>query len=139
LDRNRPKSAQLEQETETRPRVRARVGKFAQKTLSFCTTRKSPRHYLMQSLTHYRNLPEFYFFAGRGPRRRTARGRTPVSLRQPVYAKTGSQLWFKSNYHPNQCFPLTNLTNGALTCSVHGDSGQDRWSNAFPVISDFPA
>jgi hypothetical protein len=78
--------------------------------------------------------PEFYFFTARSPRRRTALGRAPVSLYQPVYSMTDVLLWQRPNSSPNEGFPSTNFTNGALTRTVHGDSGHYRQSSAFPLI-----
>jgi hypothetical protein len=76
----------------------------------------------------------FYSFTVRSPRRRTARGRAPVSLYRLIYSMTNVLLWQRLNSSPNESFPSTNFTNGALTRSVHGDSGHHGQSNAFPAI-----
>jgi hypothetical protein len=52
-----------------------------------------------------------------------ALGQAPTSLHWPIYSMTSALLWQRPNSRPNEGFPSTNFTNGALTRTVHGDSG----------------
>jgi hypothetical protein len=72
-----PELAQVGPLLEESACARTPACRLARKTLSFCTTRKSPRHYLMQSLTLYRNLPRVLFL--RRPRSTTVDGGEPSS------------------------------------------------------------
>ena len=127
-------SAQSAQETGTRPRAHARVGGFAETPLPI---QKSER----QSLALFTRLTDIckntaaLLFLHR-PKSTTANsaGRAPVSLYRPIYSMIGVLLWQRPNSSPNESFPSTNFTNGALTRSVHGDSGHHGQSNAFPMI-----
>jgi hypothetical protein len=96
--------------------------------------RKSPAYYLTRSLTFANKSLHFYLFTVRSPRRQIARGRAPTSLHRPIHAMTGAILWCRPNSSPNKRFPSTNFTNEVRKRSVHGDSGHDGHSNAFPVI-----
>jgi hypothetical protein len=96
--------------------------------------RKSPTHYLTGSLTFAKRPLHFYLFTACSPRRRTALGRAPASLHRPIYSMTGTLLWQRPNSRPNEGFPSTNFTNGALTRTVHGDSEYYRQSSTFSLI-----
>jgi hypothetical protein len=86
------------------------------------------------SLTFTKTSLRFYSFTLGGPRRGPAESRAPASPRRPNLATNGVLLRFKPNSSPNECSPLSNFTNGALTCPAHGDNGHYRQPSAFPLI-----
>jgi hypothetical protein len=114
--------------------ARARGAVLHRSPPGFEYLKKNPAHYLIESLTFAKRSLHFYLFTVRSPRRRTAQGRALVSLHLLIYSMTDVLLWQRPNSSPNESFPSTNFTNGALTRSVHGDSGHDEHSHAFPVI-----
>jgi hypothetical protein len=96
--------------------------------------KKNPAHYLTESLTFAKRSLHFYLFTVRSPWRRTAQGQAPVKLYLPINSMTDVLLWQRPNSSPNESFPSTNFTNGALTCTVHGDRMIDGHPTAFPAI-----
>jgi hypothetical protein len=127
-------SAQPACRREEPARARARGVAFAQRTLTIWNSLKNPSHYSSVSLTFAETPSSFPLFTIPSPRRRTAGNRAPVSLYRPVYSMTGALLWQRPNSSPDKGFPSTNFTNGALTHTIHGDSGHYRQSSAFPLI-----
>ena len=95
---------------------------------------KNPSHCSSVSLTLAETPSRFHLFTTCGPRRRTAENRAPASSYRPDHSMTGALLRLRPNSSPNKSFPSTNFTNGALTRSVHGDSGHDGQSDTFPAI-----
>jgi hypothetical protein len=81
-----------------------------------------------------RNTPALSLFTIPSPRRRTTGNRAPVSLYRPIHSMTDVLLWQRLNSSPDESFPSINFTNGALTCSVHGDRVINDHSNVFPMI-----
>jgi hypothetical protein len=99
------------------------------------TPNYGPRHHCSSvSLTLAKTPPRFYLFTTRGPRRRTAENRAPVSSYRLDHSMTGALLWLRPNSSPNKSFPSNNFTNGALTRSVHGDSGHNGQHDVVPTI-----
>jgi hypothetical protein len=115
-------------------RARARGVVLHRSPQRFEYLRKNPAHYLTGSLTFAKRPLHFYLFIACSPRRRTVLGRASASLHRPIYSMTGVLLWQRLNSCPNESFPSTNSTNGALTCSVHGDRVINGQTNAFPAI-----
>jgi hypothetical protein len=95
---------------------------------------KNPSHYSSVSLTLAETPPHFHLITSRSPRRRTAENRAPVSTYRSDHSMTGALLRLRPNSSPNKCFPSINFINGALTRSVHGDSGHNGQHNVFPTI-----
>jgi hypothetical protein len=95
---------------------------------------KNPSYHSSVSLTFAETPSRFLLFTSRSPRRRTVGNRAPASSYCPDYSMTGALLRMRPNSGSNKSFPSTNFTIGPLTRSIHGDSGHDGQSNAFPVI-----
>jgi hypothetical protein len=127
-------SAQPAYRREKPTRARARKAVLHRSPQGFEYLKKNLAHYLTESLTFVNKPLDFYLFTACSPRRRTALGRAPVSLHRPIHAMIGALLRRRPNSSPNKCFPSTNFTFGARKRSIHGDSGHDGHSNAFPVI-----
>jgi hypothetical protein len=128
LDLNWPKSAHYWRKAPPCARPRA---DFARKTLSFCSTRKSPRHYLMQSLTFANKPLRFYFFTLRSPRRWTATRRFSASLYRLGYLMTRALTWPTPNSTFGGHFPSINSINPSRTLPVHDDSGNREHFDVF--------
>jgi hypothetical protein len=95
---------------------------------------KNHFHCSSVSLTLAKTPPRFYLFITRGPRRRPAENRAPTSSYRLDHSMTGALLWLRPNSSPNKSFPSINFTNGALTRSVHGDSGHNGQHDVVPAI-----
>jgi hypothetical protein len=95
---------------------------------------KNPSHCSSVSLTLAKTPPRFHLFTTRGPRHRTAENRAPTSSYRLDHSMTGALLRLRPNSSSNKCFPSINFTSGALTRSVHGDSGHNGQHDMFPAI-----
>jgi hypothetical protein len=95
---------------------------------------KNPSHCSSVSLTLAKTPPRFHLFTTRGPRRCTVEKRAPASSYRPDHSMTSALLRLRPNSSSNKCFPSINFTSGALTRSVHGDSGHNGQHDVFLAI-----
>jgi hypothetical protein len=114
--------------------ARARVARFAQRTLSIWKTHKeSLELFLYVTNIHSLALPFLFLRRVRSP---TMDGRAvaPASLYWPENTTTGAQVWLTPNSTPNDYYPSNNCKVLAPNLSVHGESANYGWTETFSVI-----
>jgi hypothetical protein len=129
LDRRQKSRRDVRVNTSQREQYGVTVHLFIGTGRSLCRITIMPLTFTIDLGIIYRGLD-----TTRGPRRRTAENRAPVSSYRPDHLMTGALLWLRPNSSPNKSFPSNNFTNGALTRSVHGDSGHNGQHDVVPAI-----
>jgi hypothetical protein len=83
--------------------------------------------------------PKFYSFTARGPRQRTAWGRTLVRLCRLIHATAGGPEQQIPNQTPPKSFPSLNFTNKALNHPIHGGSADSPRNRRVPGDPGLPS